>query len=124
MTITNNTFKGIAAATPYNNGNGQSTLQLNFSNVQGVVSGNDFDGVDIGIIVANNTGTWQFRIIYFKIFTEMHRIFHWAFSAQAFLYSAQPSAARLLFQEIHFKPRIVESGHQMQEVVKLGQILQ
>ncbi|MEI9947306.1 MAG: carbohydrate-binding protein [Chitinophagaceae bacterium] len=55
MIVTGNYFKGIAAV-PYNNGNGQSTLQLNFSDCQGNVSGNTFDGVDIGILVAGNSG--------------------------------------------------------------------
>ncbi len=56
MTITNNYFKGIPVWTPYNDGNGQSTLQLNFNNCQGNVSGNTFDGVDIGVIVAGKSG--------------------------------------------------------------------
>ena len=70
MTITNNIFRGIASPAPYNNGNGQSTLQLNFSNVQGIVSGNTFDGVDIGIIVANNSGNLAIQN---NVFTDIRR---------------------------------------------------
>ena len=50
MSVTGNTFNGIADASS------QSTLQLNFSDVQGSVANNTFNGVDIGILVANNTG--------------------------------------------------------------------
>ncbi len=50
MDVEGNTFTGIADA------NDQSTLQLNFSDVQGTVDNNTFNGVDIGVLVANNTG--------------------------------------------------------------------
>ena len=48
--VEGNTFTGIADA--YD----QSTLQLNLSDVQGTVDSNTFNGVDIGVLVANNAG--------------------------------------------------------------------
>ena len=56
VTVTGNTFTGIADFTHSNPTNGQSTLQLNFSGVHGLVQNNVFDGDDIGVLVANSTG--------------------------------------------------------------------
>lgn len=56
MDVSGNTFTGVGNFGTPNPGNGQATLQLNFSAVQGNVAGNTFDGVDIGVLVANNTG--------------------------------------------------------------------
>src|SRR6185369_7841021 len=44
MDVTGNTFVGIGDFGTPNPTNGQATLQLNFSGVQGNVQGNTFDG--------------------------------------------------------------------------------
>ena len=56
VNITGNTFTGIGDFVDSNTWNGQSTLQLNLSGVQGLVQNNVFNGVDIGILVADATG--------------------------------------------------------------------
>ena len=59
MTMTNNYFKGVPVFSPPNSAtNGASTLQLNFASCQGAVSGNTFDGVDIGLLLANACGNF------------------------------------------------------------------
>ena len=54
--VTGNTFTGIGNFGTPNPGSGQSTLQLNLSGVQGLVQYNVFNGVNIGVLVANSTG--------------------------------------------------------------------
>ncbi len=54
--ITNNVFKGVPNFGTYNNGNGQSTLQVNLSNCQGTISNNTFDSVDIGVLLGDQCG--------------------------------------------------------------------
>ncbi len=56
MVVTNNIFKGIPNFVTYNDGNGQSILQLNFNNCQGNVDNNTFDGVDIGLLLGGTGG--------------------------------------------------------------------
>jgi hypothetical protein len=56
INATGNTFTGIANFATANPGNGQATLQLNLSGVQGNVQNNIFDGVDIGVIIADESG--------------------------------------------------------------------
>ena len=56
VSVTGNTFTGIGNFGTPNPGSGQSTLQLNLSGVQGLVQNNVFNGVHIGVLVANNTG--------------------------------------------------------------------
>lgn len=64
MHITGNTFTGIADDFD------QATLQLNLSNVQGTVSNNTFDGVDIGVLVANSSGNLTLNGNTFKNITR------------------------------------------------------
>ena len=56
VSVTGNNFTGIGNFGTPNPGSGQSTLQLNLSGVQGLVQSNVFNGVNIGVLVANNTG--------------------------------------------------------------------
>jgi parallel beta-helix repeat protein len=63
MTVTGNTFIGIPSGD-------SSTLQLNFSSVQGLVQDNTFDNVDIGLLIANDCGNLAVNANTFKNITR------------------------------------------------------
>jgi len=69
VTVTGNTFNGLAGDTQPGWDNDVPVV-LNFSNVNGTVSGNTFSGVDIGVLVADGTGPLD---ITDNTFTGLHR---------------------------------------------------
>ena len=69
VTFTGNTFNGHAGTYVAGTDN-DVPLILNLSDVTGVVNGNHFTGVDIGVLVANGTGPLE---IGNNTFTDLHR---------------------------------------------------
>ena len=69
VTFTGNTFTGHAGTYVGGDDNNVPAM-LNLSDVNGTVSGNTFDGVDIGILVANGTGPLE---ITDNTFENLHR---------------------------------------------------